>query len=70
MTVSELILLLSTLPKDAVVIIGDANDGGVGRIREEDVREVRLRFDEANGLGWYELVEGSEPFDVKGVRLG
>jgi len=69
MTAYELILLLSRFPKDAVVVTGDAHDGGIGKVCAENVREVRLRFGEANGLGWYELAEADEPSDVSGVWI-
>lgn len=67
--VRELIELLRQHPADAVVLVGDPNDGGVGTLKFSDVRAVRLRFGEANGLGWYELAAEGEPSDVPGVWL-
>lgn len=70
MTVGELVLLLSRFPKDAVVVVGDPHDGGIGRLRADDVREVRLRFGESNGVSWYDLAEQDEPFDAHGIWIG
>ena len=68
LTVRELIELLSKRPPNALVVVGDPNDGGIGRLRAQDVRDVRLRFGEANGVGWCELVDGDE-FDALGVWI-
>ncbi|MES2226812.1 MAG: hypothetical protein V4540_03465 [Pseudomonadota bacterium] len=70
MTASELIQVLSRFSEDAVVVIGAPQDGGVGRLRSEEVREVRLRFCESNGLGWYEVAEEDGPCDTYGVLIG
>jgi len=69
LTVRELIELLSCLNQDAHVVVGDPNDGGLGRLRAEDVREVRLRYGDANGVGWYELAEVGEASDAQGVWI-
>jgi hypothetical protein len=68
LTVRELIELLSQRPPNALVVVGDPSDGGIGTLRAHDVRDVRLRFGESNGLGWVELVEGAE-FDALGVWI-
>ena len=70
MTASELIQVLSRFSKDAVVVTGVPHDGGIGRLRSEGVRAVRLRFCESNGLGWYEVAEEDGPCDTHGVWIG
>jgi len=69
MTVGELIELLSHRPRDAQVVVGDPHDGGVGGLHAKNIRDVRLRFDEANGVGWLELVDTGDQFDVTGVWI-
>lgn len=69
MTVDQLIELLRQHPPSAVVVIGDDEDGGIGKLRAENVRSVRLRFGEAKWIAWYELAQDDEPADVLGVRI-
>ena len=69
MNVHELMELLKRFPCDAVVVIGDDEDGGVGTLRAEDLRQVGLRFGEANGKAWYEFANDGSPADVQGLWI-
>jgi hypothetical protein len=70
MTVHELIALLGAMPQDATVVAGDAYDGGLGKLRHEEVRQVQLGGIERAGVWLLEPYREGLEGPYLGVHIG
>ena len=70
MTVHELMAVLAAMPQDATVVIGDVHDGGLGKLRPEEVRAVQLGATERAGALLLEPYRDDLEGPYLGVQIG
>ena len=70
MTVHELRALLGAMPQDATVVVGDVAEGGLGKLRHEEVRLMQLGGTDRAGMWLLEPYRDGLEGPYLGVHIG